>query len=421
MYQVNNQTLSPHDFLEHLTNFISQSDTNCALMLVTLDGMQHAASLIGALNAERETLSLLSRLGKGLRPADTVLRLGRFEFAILLSGILNRGHAVLAANKISGILGKPIIIDNKERNLPFSVGLALSPEHSINPEKLWQHADLAAITARQNQEPYRLFSFNDAADVITHWDIESDLERAITNDEFSLHYQPKFCTKTKQIIGAEGLIRWHHPTHGIIPPDRFIPVAEKIGVISKLTWWVLNTALRESRQWGNNAKNMSIAINISALDLMDKSFIKSVSNATGLWNIPPELLTLEITEGALMRDIAFSANILRKIREHGIKVSIDDFGTGYSSLAYFKQLPADELKIDRSFILNILNDELDQHVVSTIIQMAKKMNLDTVAEGVESASVQKILTELGCDTIQGYHIAKPMPQQDFIEWISERA
>jgi len=256
--------------------------------------------------------------------------------------------------------------------------------------------------------------------LVTDWDIEGALECALENHQLSLHYQPKISAHTGKPIGAEALMRWNHPTRGLIPPTKFIPVAERIGIMPKLTWWCLNTALRERRNWGEGTDNMSVAVNISALDLTDVGFIDAATNATGIWNTRPDLLCLEVTEGLLMHDISLSAGILNKLHRHGIRISIDDFGTGYSSLAYFKQLPADELKIDRTFITNILKDELDHHIVSTIIQMANKFHLDIVAEGVESQMQQQALTKLGCDIIQGYHVSRPMPQDEFIAWIASQ-
>ncbi|MDF1529290.1 MAG: GGDEF domain-containing phosphodiesterase [Sedimenticola sp.] len=413
-----NQIQAPIELLNNLATLLADSGNKGALILIRLHGMSRMASIFGTRITEEIILGLIEKIEQGIRPTNTLMRLGRYEFAIFIANVLNRGHATLAANKVAGLLSQPIVIQGKERNLPFSIGLSVSPLHTTDPEQLCKYADLALIAAKITQSPYQVFDPEDLAGTVTDWDIEGDLEKAIANNQFTLNYQPKISAATGQIIGAEALLRWNHPTHGRIPPDQFIPIAERNGLMPKVTWWVLNSALRERKQWGNAAQSLSIAINISALDLTDKSFFKSVTSAIGLWNTPPELLTLEITEGSLMKDIAFSANILRKIQAHGIKVSIDDFGTGYSSLAYFKQLPANELKIDRSFILNILNDELDQHIVSTIIQMAKKMRLDIVAEGVETARMLDTLTELGCDIMQGYHIARPMPQQEFVAWIA---
>lgn len=413
------QIISPLEVLQLLAEKISRNGRG-ALLHINMNGLQNMGTLYGARNAESIIIDLHSVLQNALRPDDLLLRSGRFEFVALLPDIMNRGHAVLATNKLANILATPVSIGLKERTLPFSIGLALSPEHSIDPEQLLRFAELASIASNISHTPYQLYASDDTGSIVTDWDIEGDLSRAIAADELSLHYQPKLCATTARIVGAEALMRWNHPVQGMVPPDRFIPVAEQSGLMPKLTWWCLNTALRERIKWGGIGER-SVAVNVSALDLEDEGFVKSIASALGIWNTPPELLIIEVTEGALMKDIALSANLLKLIRGHGVRISIDDFGTGYSSLAYFKQLPADELKIDHSFILNILNDELDQHIVSTIIQMAKKLNLAIVAEGIDTEPMLQRLIELGADLLQGYHIARPMPQEDFIEWISGRA
>jgi EAL domain-containing protein (putative c-di-GMP-specific phosphodiesterase class I) len=213
-------------------------------------------------------------------------------------------------------------------------------------------------------------------------------------------------------------MRWEHPVHGTVQPSTFVPIAEQIGLSSRLTWWCLNTALRELKLWNHDNDAISVAINITASDLTDKEFSKAVIDAIGIWNIKPQQLTLEITESSLMKDIELSSRILNNIRVKGVRVAIDDFGTGYSSLAYFKHLPVDEIKIDRSFITKILESEFDLHIVNTINEMAKALDLSVVAEGVESNDSKQIVTKLGCNTIQGFYYSKPIPLDDFIEWIN---
>lgn len=408
---------SPPQLLDRLEQLTAAAQTkNCALLLISLHGLRRIGSIFGARLAERIMADLTLRLDEALHTEDPVFRTGRFEFVVLITDLINRGHAVLAANKLAGILGSPIEIRDTERKFPFSIGMALAPEHSRDPEQLFRYAEIANLASKITRTPYQIYNHDDLEAIVTDWDIEGDLDNAIANDQLSLHYQPKISAHNGRLLGAEALMRWQHPVHGMIPPDRFIPVAERMGIMPKLTWWCINTALRERIEWGEPTSQLSVAVNISALDLADERFIKAVTGAIGIWDTSPGLLTLEVTEGALMQDIALSADILKRLQAHGIRISIDDFGTGYSSLAYFKQLPADELKIDRSFILNILDDDLDRHIVSTIVQMARALRLDIVAEGVETEPMQKELIELGCHIIQGYHIARPMPQADFIVW-----
>ncbi|WP_029132338.1 putative bifunctional diguanylate cyclase/phosphodiesterase [Sedimenticola selenatireducens] len=406
----------PLQLLDQLGKLTTSATANSALMLISLHGLRRIGNIFGSRLSEQIMHDLIQQLECAIRPDDRILRPGRFELAVLISGLQNRGHAVLAANKLADILGTPIEISKKDRKFPFSIGMALSPEHTSDPEQLLRYAEIASLASEITQTPYQIYSHDDLESIVTDWDIEGDLDNAIANNQLSLHYQPKISARDGRLLGAEALMRWRHPVHGMIPPDRFIPVAENMGIMPKLTWWCINTALRERIEWGQPASSLSVAVNISALDLTDERFIKSVLGAIGIWDTPPELLTLEITEGSLMKDIALSADILKRLQSYGIRISIDDFGTGYSSLAYFKQLPADELKIDRSFIVNILDNDLDRHIVSTIVQMARKLRLDIVAEGVETALTQQQLIELGCDIIQGYHIARPMPQAEFIKW-----
>jgi predicted signal transduction protein with EAL and GGDEF domain len=412
---------TPSQLLDHLDRLIAPPGKRCALMLISLHGLKRMGSIFGARLSERIIADLVAQLEAAIRPDDLVIRSGRFEFAVFISGLRNRGHGVLAANKLAGILDTPIAIGTRERKFPFAIGMAFSPQQTRDPELLFRYAEIAARAAKITQTPYQIYSHDDLAAIVTDWDIEGDLDCAISDHQLTLHYQPKVASRSGRLLGAEALMRWRHPLHGMIPPDRFIPVAERMGIMPKLTWWCLNTALRERQEWGDPARDLTVAVNISALDLTDERFIEAVSSAIGLWDARPELLTLEITEGSLMQDIARSADILKRLQDSGIRISIDDFGTGYSSLAYFKQLPADELKIDRSFILNILDDDLDRHIVSTIIQMARKLRLEIVAEGVETADMREALIELGCDIIQGYHIARPMPHAAFVTWARAHA
>lgn len=418
-HPVNNNIISPEVILERLDELTSRANSNSALLLIQLHGLKRIGTIIGARYTEEIISNLTIEFNDGIRSDDAVFRTGRFEFIILLSNILNQGHAVLAANKIAGILNRPVIIGKQDRTYAFSIGIALTDQHSTDPEQLFRYAELASIAAKRTQQPYQIYSHREMQHVVTDWDIEGDLEKAIINSELTLHYQPQTSARNNKVLGAEALMRWTHPRYGPVPPGQFIPVAERIGMMPKLTWWCLNTALRERLLWNEDNQNISVAVNISALDLIDEGFASAVTNALGIWDTKPEFLVLEITEGSFMQDIALSARILTKLHNYGVRISIDDFGTGYSSLSYFQQLPVDELKIDRSFILNILHSELDQHIVSTIIQMANKLQLNIIAEGVEDRKTQQAITKLGCDNIQGYYVAKPMPQNKFIKWLEK--
>ncbi len=408
--------ITPTEVLNRIDEIASKKESTVGILFIKLHGLEYIGTVIGAGSVEHVTLGLLSQIQASVRPDDAVLRMGRFEFIAILADILNQGHAILAANKIAGILDQPAQIHEQSRKHPFSIGIALSSNVTRDPEELLRHAELAAAAAQLTKTPYQLFSPDNLENVITDWDIEGELEKSILNNELSLLYQPQISAKTGKLIGAEALMCWDHPVHGKVRPSKFIPVAEKIGIMPKLTWWCINTALREHQSWGDNKDELTVAINISAADLSDKGFSKAVTDAVGIWNLQPQLLILEITESLLMKDMELSARILSKIRKKGIRISIDDFGTGYSSLSYFKHLPVDELKIDRSFITNIMDSDMDLHIVNTIIEMASALDLNVVAEGVESKDVKQVLNKLGCHAIQGFYLSKPLPLQQFIEW-----
>ncbi len=414
---VNNNIATPIDVLNAITALTSQNKSNSGMLLIKLHGLERISTIIGTRNVEQIILDLSLNFHKAIRKYDSVLRTGRFEFAILLANILNQGHAILAASKITSILDVPIFINEQPRKHSFSIGIATTLPNAKHPDELFRFAELAAIVSQLNNIPYQLYSPDEIEKVITDWDIEGELERALAKNEFYLTYQPQISAQTGELTGAEALIRWNHPVHGTVLPGKFIPVAEQIGIMPKITWWCLNTALREHHIWGGGTRSLSVAINVSASDLTDQGFAKAVTDAIAIWGIQPRLLTLEITEGSLMKDIAQSAHILSKMQDNGIRIAIDDFGTGYSSLAYFRDLPVDELKVDRSFITNILDSELDQHIVRTITEMARGLNLNVVAEGVESAKVKQMLTKLGCQTIQGFYYSNPLLLKDFVEWV----
>ena len=413
-----NTIITPSATLDALNELTEQTDTNSGVLLVKLHGLERIGRVMGTRTTEEIISHLLPQFNNALHDDDMVFRIGRFEFLILLNDIINQGHAILAANKITGILQQPILIKSLQRKHPFSIGIALTPKNSDDPEELFRFAELAATAAQRTNTPFQVYSPDELKDVVTDWDIEGELEKSINNNELALYYQPKIDAKSGKIAGAEALMRWNHPEHGTILPGRFIPIAEQIGLMPKITWWCLNTALREFQLWKDCEEGISVAINISASDLTDKGFAKAVTDAIGIWDIESRQLTIEITESSLMRDIGLSARILSNIQGKGVNISIDDFGTGYSSLAYFKQLPVDEIKIDRSFITNILDSDFDLHIVNTINEMARALDLNVVAEGVESEDAKRILNKLGCNTLQGLYYSKPLPLESYLEWIN---
>lgn len=350
------------------------------------------------------------------RSQDYVARVGNAEFAILLPEIRNSGHASLAAIKIIESLREPIGAGSGNYRVNPSIGIAVFPEHAESVENLYRSAETALCRAHTSSQAFALGDDDDSGKKSYDFDLESALDRAIEKDQFELYFQPQISLADGHLFGAEALIRWKHEDQGFIRPDIFIPVAEQSGQISDITRWTLNAALWFMQSWPISMAAMKVAVNLSTRMLDEADFAQLVSAAASLYGVEHERLTLEITESALVEDLATSFGILDDLGSRGVNISIDDFGTGYSSMAYFKNIPANELKIDQSFIRHMLENQMDQHIVETIIRMAHGFHLAVVAEGVEDEATLRQLKKLGCDVAQGYHLARPMPRDEFLQW-----
>ena len=407
--------------LADLQQFIQQhrnSGKRLALMLVKMHRFRRINMLFGYAGGDLVLEQFVGRLRSMCRTKDYIARTGSSEFMLVLPEIMNEGHAALAASKLLNILQEPFRVDDQPLKINASIGISLFPDHAQDVSSLIINTEIALVDARSNPRLFSIYSEQITSADVYSWDIETELDKAVDNDELSLYFQPQVNLQTGEIFGAEALIRWRHPEKGFIRPDIFIPAAEHSGQIYKLTWWTLNTALRLIREWPDNKKHLKVAINISASVLKDITFVESVKSALNLWNIPSTILTFEITESALMEDLSTSFTTLEALKSLGLAISIDDFGTGYSSMAYFKNIPATELKIDQSFVFYMLDNAMDKHIVTTIIELAHGFNLNVVAEGIETIETYNALKELGCDIAQGYYLAHAMPQHEFILWMN---
>jgi len=361
--------------------------------------------------------SFATCLADSTRTEDYVARVGNADFALLLPSMLNEGHASLAAIKIIEKLRNPLTVGDDNFQIRADIGIALYPQHADESESLFNKTELALSDAGNNPQSYAIFSDEDSTGTTFDWDIEADLQKAIEKDQFELFFQPQVYLSNGALFGAEALIRWENGSKGFIRPDLFIPVAEKSEQIYAITKWTLNAALWFRKSWPREMNMLNIAVNISTKMLSAPDFIDMVRAAVSIYAIEYEQLTLEITESALVEDMSSSFGTLNELRSLGINISIDDFGTGYSSMAYFKNIPANELKIDQTFIRYMLDNSMDQHIVQTIIKMAKGFDLAVVAEGIEDQQTYNMLCDLECDIAQGYHLAKPMPSDSFMEWV----
>ena len=410
-------------FGEHVVKALAmatRSHGSQAVVVMDLDGFKHVNDSLGHDHGDALLKQVAERLTGALRETDTIARLGGDEFAILPAGVTDLAAAVSVAWKIQQSC-KPVFAVHAETvNVSASVGIAMFPEHGNTTAELLQRADAAMYVAKKSGSGYAVFDAAQETDTARRLALLADLRQCIARDELVLHYQPKIDLRTGEVSGVEALIRWQHPVQGLLPPGTFMPEVENTELIEPLTRWVLNEALRQQHVWRSEGIDLSIAVNISAHSLRPSGNLPEiVAELTEAWDTAPHTLTLELTEGALIA--ANAPEILNRLHQMGQRVSIDDFGTGYSSLAYLQRLPVDELKIDRSFITNLSADSNDDVIVRSIIDLAHNLGLAVVAEGVEDGAAMDLLVGYRCDSIQGYHVARPCPIEDFNIWLNGSA
>jgi len=408
--------------MRYLDSYIRRAQTSgkqLALLVVQVKRGQEFGALFGYHSIEQLMEQLAERLADICREHDRIMRIGDHEYALILPDILNAGHCILAANKILRTLSTPFEVENHLVSMGANMGLALFPDHAAQSDTLLQHAELALSDAIRSGAPYLVYTDSTRERLAGNWNLESELDTALDNGELEIFYQPKINLRGGLLAGAEALLRWRSPTRGIVPPNIFIPIATRTGQINELTWSAINMALQHAATWPTRFGPLSLAINIAPSLLEDETLVRRVADAMGLWSAKPNRLILEITESAMMDNPAISFETLRELRNRGVMVSIDDFGTGYSSLANFKNIPASELKIDKSFVMNMLTNKADANIVRAIISLAQSFELQVAAEGVESMEILRTLTALQCNYAQGYYISQPVPANAFVQFVNE--
>ena len=362
------------------------------------------------------------RLDSIVRESDSLARLGGDHFGILLQPVNNA--RVATERVITQILDSfdlPFSCQGKQLCLSLTMGIACFPEDGTNEETLLTNAESAMQRAKRNGLPYQYFDpVNDVSpeDQLRY---SGQIRSALDNDEFMLYYQPQVDIRTSRLTGVEALLRWEHPIEGTVMPQRIIPVAEQLGMITPITNWVLVTALKQCKQWAYDGIHIPVAVNVSARSFQNPRLLEKIQWALAEAGVDGDCLEIEITEATLMQDLGRATDVLNRLSETGVTIAIDDFGTGYSSLAYLKQLPIHTLKIDQSFIIDVAFDQQDVAIVRSIIDLGHNLGYKVVAEGVETGVAWDMLNDLGCDTAQGFHISKPMADQHFSEWLSENA
>lgn len=354
-----------------------------------------------------------------IREVDTVARMGGDEFTILLASVSDTDSAIVVARRIIQVVCEPFELSVGSMEIGVSIGLALYPQHGNDPAELLRKADAAMYVAKQTQSGYRVYSEELGHGIDDQLILQSELRQAIINNELVLHYQPKIEFLTDRVNGVEVLVRWQHPKHGLLAPDKFIPLAEQSGLIKPLTKWVMKTALSQCGAWYRTGVSLSMAVNVSAISIHDPEFPSQMEQLLKEYMVPATQLELEITESVVMSDPQRAVECIGKLSALGVQIAIDDFGTGYSSMAYLKDMLVAKIKIDKSFVKNLAVNHTDSVIVRSTVELGHKLGLKVVAEGVEDQMAWEKLKGLGCDSAQGYYMSRPLPSVEFMDWLQK--
>ncbi|MCP1454675.1 EAL domain-containing protein [Pseudomonas sp. P9_35] len=385
-----------------------------AVLCVGLDDFKGINEQFSYQTGDQLLLALADRLRAHSGRLGALARLGGDQFALVQADIEQPYEAAELAQSILDDLEAPFAIDDQQIRLRATIGITLFPEDGDSTEKLLQKAEQTMTLAKsRSRNRYQFYIASVDSEMRRRRELEKDLREALAREQFSLVYQPQISYRDLRVVGTEALIRWHHPEHGLVPPDLFIPLAEQNGTIIAIGEWVLDQACRQLREWHDQGfLDLRMAVNLSTVQLHHAELPRVVNNLLQMYRLPPRSLELEVTETGLMEDITTAAQHLLSLRRSGALIAIDDFGTGYSSLSYLKSLPLDKIKIDKSFVQDLLDDEDDATIVRAIIQLGKSLGMQVIAEGVETVEQEAYIIAEGCHEGQGYYYSKPLPARE---------
>jgi diguanylate cyclase len=409
------------DRIEQALNAAERHGEHVALLLLDLNRFKEINDTLGHHAGDHLLKEVARRLTGAVRGYDTVARLGGDEFAVLLPRVNSVEHAQEISERMLKAVQRPVNVNGTVVDVSGSIGTAVYPGHSTTSTELLQHADIAMYTAKRGRLGTAMYDPTADQHSTAQLSLLGELRHAIAAGELVLHYQPKVRTGSGRPLGVEALVRWQHPTRGLLPPGEFIPLAEDSDLIRPLTDAVLAEALGQHRTWRSAGMLVPISVNMATRSLLDTEFPDRVRNLLTRNAVPADQLTLEITESAVIADPVVAAEVLSRLRALGVRLSIDDFGTGYSSMTYLQSMPLSELKIDRRFITALESSHGNEAIVRAILQMAHALELEVVAEGVEDEATWAALDAMGCDVAQGYYLCRPVPAAELTNWLAARA
>ena len=405
------------DRLEKAIEAARTSKSTVALLLMDLDHFKDINDTFGHQYGDLLLRTVGDRIRSHIDAADTVARLGGDEFAIVMTSARDASKVASTARRILTSFQQPFVVEGQLVEASGSIGIALYPDHGVDARTLLRRADVAMYAAKEANSGYAYHSQSHDLRTPDELSLVAEMRGAMERNEFEVYYQPKLHLRSGLMTRAEALIRWNHPKRGLLSPVAFVPLAERTGLIKPLTDWMINRVLQQLNDWHATGAPVHVAVNVSAKSLREQTLPSKIQSLLDKWKVDPRFLKIEITETGVVADPAHALAIMSMLQSMGLRLSLDDFGTGYSSLTHLRQLPVDEIKIDKSFVMSMMDSEADTTIVRTIIDLGRNLGKQVCAEGVETEEVWRKLTELGCDLAQGYWISKPVPAAALIEWL----
>ncbi|MCG2634039.1 MAG: EAL domain-containing protein [Gammaproteobacteria bacterium] len=410
-----------NDRLQHAISEAERQGSQLELLMMDLDRFKEVNDTLGHHVGDMLLQHVANCIKSVLRASDSVARLGGDEFGVILVDVETRDAVVGVARKIAEAIGRPYLLEGHRLEVGVSIGIAGYPDSGQDAATLMRRADVAMYTAKRNQVDFAFYNADQDEHSLLMLTLESELRQGIAENQLVLHYQPKIAVESGEILGVEALVRWNHPSRGMVPPDAFIAAAERSGLIHSLTAWVIDRATAQCAEWRASGHPLKMALNISARNIEDDGLPRALQSKLLQHGLPADALELEVTESDIMIDSGRATEVMRILSGAGVGFSVDDFGTGYSSLAYLKRLPVSVLKIDRSFVAQMVRNGDDMVIVHSTINMAHNLGLKVVAEGVEDKETLDLLQVLKCDLAQGYYISGPLPAEELVQWLTNSA